>query len=338
MSIPRRWLAPLAGLLLCSAAAVCSAQRVCPQPTFCGQAPPAARQLPALQRAAGRVQQVLCSDGATADAVTDAFVRFVQENRDWFAPYGGFAREAGPLGRVADVIELGSLGDLPTITSSGEFLQVGQVFFFPEDATRCDAQAGADATCADVFDEFEALYNHAHRAYAFCPRARVVQELEALGSAWDAYLDRTRSFTSLEMLANSLVYRNNESVSFTTPPSQQIVLLHPSLAVENVCEALDGEDVSEALIIDVAGISFWRQDRWWLPTGGALSTAYADRAGIPDWGYGVSLYFGDKYTVGWTNHGGANGVFVSIDFLQLLQSKKKVAQRIQRELESAARE
>ncbi|KKL95577.1 hypothetical protein LCGC14_1853200 [marine sediment metagenome] len=74
-------------------------------------------------------------------------------------------------------------------------------------------------------------------------------------------------------------------------------------------------------MIEAIGVDWWKQDKWFLPSGGAIIATYSDRSGVDDWGYGVSLNFDSKFTLGASDHGGDIGFFITIDLLKLIQDK-----------------
>ncbi len=50
--------------------------------------------------------------------------------------------------------------------------------------------------------------------------------------------------------------------------------------------------------------------------GFSLTSLYSDRPGIDDVGHGLTLMFWNKYAVGYANHDGADGYFISVDLLK----------------------
>jgi hypothetical protein len=84
---------------------------------------------------------------------------------------------------------------------------------------------------------------------------------------------------------------------FSTPPTVQWIVLHPNIVAENVAASAGGEKVKEALMIELAGANWWKQEQWYLPTGGSITGVYADRADVSESGYGVALHFRSVYSI-----------------------------------------
>lgn len=291
--------------------------------------PVQANHLPDVGKAALEVARVYCAEGSTPAEVTDAFKNFIRKNAGWFDPFGGFAGNRNPMVAIAGSMEVYGDDDLPavglTFPADGhdmEKLAIGDELFEPRDPDECRRAAG-DNHCADVLDEFVAHYTYAQTAYAFRAREMFIAGVLKTGSEWDQFLTASRSFTLLELAANSYLIRRNESVDFEHPPDLQVVLLHPTIAIENVPAAVDGAQLQEAIVIDVLGVNWWRQNRWYVPSGFAVSYIYSDRPGVQDWGYGASLYFDSTFTIGYSNHDGDHGVFVSANLLKLFQDKQR---------------
>ncbi|MEE4301048.1 MAG: hypothetical protein V2J24_16525 [Pseudomonadales bacterium] len=278
-----------------------------------------ARFIPDVREAALAVARVQCAEDATQAELTAAFKNFVRGSAGWFDPFGGFADGRRPMVFIAGNFDVYGDAGLPAIgLSLNDELSIGDQFFAPADEARCEAQAGG-APCGAVLDEFGTLYDYAQRAYARGARQQFVEDVREMSAEWDRFLTTSRAFSPLELALNSWLQRRNEGDAFERPPDRQWILLHPSFAIENVDDAVGGEQAQAALVIDVLGVNWWRQDRWYLPTGIAASYVYSDRPGVQNWGYGASVYFDSVYTVGYSNHDGDHGLYVTADLLKLFQ-------------------
>ncbi len=297
----------------------------------------AAVQFPAIRVAALEVRKQLCKQGATRKEILDSFPDFVAEIRalDWFEPYGGFGAGEDPLQQV--LIELGKPeAGPPTMgivgpASDDEALDVAGVLFAPANWEQCSMHAAIVAggsDCGGALREFADYYNFAQNTYASHSAMVFASGVRQLGREWDAYLDNGRGFTPLELLVNSYLFKRNEKSYFTSPPDIQWIVLHPGLIIENVPAAVDGENTKEALMVEILGASWWRQDKWYLPNGGSLIAAYADRPGVKDLGYGIALHFRGRFSVGYTRHKGHGGLLISYDLLKLVQDKQKVLKEL----------
>ena len=58
-----------------------------------------------------------------------------------------------------------------------------------------------------------------------------------------------------------------------------------------------------------------------------MTSVYSDRPGVKSVGHGVTLYFDNKYMIGYANHDGQDGFYASMDFLKVFESKKTQVDR-----------
>jgi hypothetical protein len=324
-------------LLACLSAAGAHAAAAADDPAaLCAQSDQALQHadplFPEIRDAALGVRRVLCEDGGSRPQILVAFADFVAQVRasQWFAPYGGFRDGKDPFQKVLELLG-DPQGGPPTMAVVGpdaqEVLEVTGAFFEPAIRTQCDTRSGV-ADCARVLQEFADYYNYAQNTYVSAGAIAFAQTVSGFSREWDQYLDNGKGFTPLELLVNSYFFKRNEKSHFSSPPEIQWIVLHPEVVVENVQGALDGDNTMEALMVEVLGASWWRQDKWYLPNGGSLIAAYADRAGVKDLGYGVALHFRGTFSVGYTRHKGKGGVLVSYDLLKLLQDKQTVLKEL----------
>lgn len=181
-----------------------------------------------------------------------------------------------------------------------------------------------DMDCQSALEEFAEIYNFAQGTYSQPLAFELSKRLDFLETRWNSFYEESKSQMFWEMIANGALFqRNNKAYQFSEPPSWQLVLMHPSVVVENVEDAIDGDQFKEALMLEAIGVDWWQQDKWYLPSGGALIAVYSDRLDVDDWGYGVALNFRSKFTIGVAEHGDDRGVFMTIDLMKLIQDKKK---------------
>ena len=191
--------------------------------------------------------------------------------------------------------------------------------------TECNNSVKAKSSnenCQSALKEFETIYNYAQGTAAQPLAIELSKRLAFLETKWDEFFNESRSQTLLEMIINGAIFqKENKEHKFAEPPSWQLIFMHPTIVVENVPEAVDGDQLKEAIMIEAIGADWWQQDKWYLPSGGSFVVTYSDRSGVDDWGYGIALNFKSKFTLGASNHGGDIGAFITIDFLKLIQDK-----------------
>ena len=170
----------------------------------------------------------------------------------------------------------------------------------------------------------------------------IVHSLTLLDSRWNAYFNDARPQNWVENIANTYysnwrdekTCKNEGSVSesdcflalgksFYQPPSSQIILLNPSVALEYIPDSPDGNQLQESLVLEIAGINRWkwRGDKMKSNFGASIIATYSDREDVDDLGYGVLFHFGNKFSIGATKRsGGKEGVFINIDLRDFLFS------------------
>lgn len=189
------------------------------------------------------------------------------------------------------------------------------------DLAKCNDITSID--CKKYFKDFKSAYNHAQRTYSTPLAEEVYKVYKSAEKDWNAYFENARSQMPWEYYINYEAWVNSKRVGRVGHPlDYQWILFHPSIVIENVSDAVDGENTKEALMIELAGVNFWRDKEWYEPSGVSLVSLYADRAQTKDWGWGAAIHFGNDLTVGWSKHDDENGVFVSIDLWKLFSNKK----------------
>jgi len=191
----------------------------------------------------------------------------------------------------------------------------------------------AAQSCRQLLESLQASYEPLQLLVQRAYTKEVKQYLEGLQLRWDDFLTRSRAQTALELAVNSYLWRGDKtSGMFLEPPTWQLVLLHPSVVLEYVDKAIDGNRSEEGLMLEVIGANWWRNKHWYLPTGASYVLVYSDRAGLPDWANGVAVYFDSKYVLGATRRDGNTGYFISVDLLELYKDKKKTLDKYTRNL------
>ena len=198
-----------------------------------------------------------------------------------------------------------------------------------EDRPECNSDIGQydqSKNCRDMTEEMEEIYNFVQNVHAARGAYSVASYLEVLDNQWDKFFKESRSQTPLELLINGKRFKN-QSGRFLSPPKTQLIILHPTVMMEYVKDAPDGEQQREGLVLEIIGINRWERDKWYKPTGIALIAAYSDKPEIKDWGYGALLHFGNSIAIGAASYSGETGIFITADLLKIFQSKQKLLQK-----------
>lgn len=139
-----------------------------------------------------------------------------------------------------------------------------------------------------------------------------------LSNSWDIYIEESRSQTWLDEYATKLFYSPDEE-KLIGPPTIQYFFLHPSLLIENVSDALDGEQQQEAIGLELVGFNFWKSE---IPFGMSYGWVSSDRQSIKDKGTAIFFHIDNSYTFGFTEHDNDSGWFISVDLLKAFSDKK----------------
>ncbi|PMG27802.1 hypothetical protein BCU94_18785 [Shewanella sp. 10N.286.52.C2] len=271
-------------------------------------------------QAAIKAKKKICAAESQLDKNL-AYFDFLEEIKGWFDRYGGFKDNLF----VVDAIRKRITIDNPSVTvdlSIRNKLQVGTDAFEPANEQQCILISQA-SSCVDVLEDFKQLYVEIQNSQAEAGRLKTLKSLNELKADWEPFLEKMKGQTALELLINQQVYKN-DSDTFSGPPASQWIVLHPMVLIENVSAAENGENTQEALGLEIIGMNWWKQEKWYMPSGGSVLAVYSDRADIDDVGYGLALHFQSNYTIGYTNHDGEDGVFISVDLIKLFQDKNKV--------------
>jgi hypothetical protein len=321
----------LVGVLLISvatsASAECSATSSAAECLCDGPKPKEAVFLPLLRKGAIDVRNVLCVQNGDQSEVRRAVENFARSHVGWFTPFGGFEKEFDPL-RDVEAAMRATPGAPALGIGANDELTLGGIVYRPRDTNGCaNIAKEKEKTCGDVLDEFLSLYTYAQTTDATADALTFAKDVSERSADWKDFLDSSRSQTPLEVWLNSIAFDGTKSSTFSNAPDYQWIVLHPNAVVENVKDAVDGEETQEALVVDLVGINFWRQKRWYVPSGASIVTAYSDRNDTEDWGYGLAIHFRSKYSVGWADHDGDGGFFISFDLLDLVADKKKMIEK-----------
>ncbi len=184
-------------------------------------------------------------------------------------------------------------------------------------------------TCITFLKEYHEIYNFAHQTLASRPATLALQELQKIESEWEQYSENGRSQMPWEMWLNYETWKSSRIAGhFTPPPKHQWILLHPNIVIENVSDAIGGEETQQALMIEVVGYNRWENDKWYQPSGISLVSLYANRSQVKDWGHGIALHFGNDLTIGYSRHDDDNGLFISVDLWKLFSDKKTTLENV----------
>lgn len=226
---------------------------------------------------------------------------------------------------VADKMSVPNMIEIPAAFGVGVSIGGADITVPADKLADCNikAEAAGAGSCSGLISAYSEIYNYSQDLIENIHTAPVLKYIRLSRQEWDDYYEKSRSQTALERAINGALWRRDKKPGqFLAPPDKQYIVLHPSIVIENVSEALDGSNTREGIMIELFGMNWWRHDKWYQPSGFSLTTVYTDRPLIKDWGYGLALHFGNDFTIGAVDHDGSTGVFISVDVLTLFKDKR----------------
>ncbi|MEX2197446.1 MAG: hypothetical protein WD886_01440 [Burkholderiales bacterium] len=208
----------------------------------------------------------------------------------------------------------------------------------PADA---DCKDAASALCRDALAGGKELMFAWRLAHDLSNRLSVsavskIGEQVALKRAlWNRYLYQSKPMLPLDHIATDFFdgrWKHSDQYpdGVREPPDTQYFFLHPSVAVEQLNSAPDGQQLKPVLVVEVFGANRWRDDRRWINapllrslSGASIALTYADRAGVTDIGKGVIMTFENVYSIGVMRYESKTSVLFSIDLANLWREKYK---------------
>lgn len=199
-----------------------------------------------------------------------------------------------------------------------------KVQFTEQNETFCHAHY--QSACGDVLRGLEASTNAYKKALEISVIGKMLPLVKFHDQSWTEFYTKSRSQTFTDLLLQT--YFDKERLikpEFVSPSEKQYFMLHPSVVVENVSDALDGQQVTEGLALEWIGINWWRQCPLLIgiACGVSVISLFSDRAGVDDFGHGIMLHFANKYSIGFTDHNGSEGVFITADLLKAFENKNE---------------
>lgn len=205
-----------------------------------------------------------------------------------------------------------------------------------QDEKKCLEDKKLNANCLTVLEELDkAIFPYQRNANAFTAYETRIQ-LVGLSNQWDSYFESARAQTFADIAVTTIFEKKHFNHDYLVgPPERQWFVLHPNIVVENVQAAPDGENTKPALAIEWIGVNWWQDSIIGIPFGVSVTSIYSDRPGVDDVGLGATLYFDNKYAIGYVNHGGDDGFFLSMDLLKLFEDNRKQADRYRNKIKNS---
>tara|TARA_R110001599_G_scaffold89364_1_gene236539 strand:- start:669 stop:1835 length:1167 start_codon:yes stop_codon:yes gene_type:complete len=228
------------------------------------------------------------------------------------------------------------LSSLSTRRLSGEIsVLYGSHSFTINDEDECNEAIGNNngvnktspkylSLCYDLITAIVAVYQQAQQRIVEEDLKSTSKYLDRVTKEWEAFRTKTKPQMPWELGMNGASFSKSYTSGFLPPPSFQWIALHPGIAVDNLSTAADGNQMTEAFMLEIIGLDFWKQDRWYLPTGSSVTVLYADRADTSDFRWGLSFVFNNSMIIGPSVHGKDYGVFLTLDLMELFNNRSEI--------------
>jgi hypothetical protein len=181
-----------------------------------------------------------------------------------------------------------------------------------------------DDDCNKALEAYIGILKDVYNPLSLGPLKLSLEYLTLKDKEWMTFLEEARSQTFIDIAVTSGIYEwwyGKGEHDFRSPPEAQWFAFHPSVLIESVKDAVDGEQRREALALEF-GFNYWKDACFGYACGASLIVSYADRNGVEDNGWGLMLHADNSYSFGVTKYGGEEGFFVTIDLLELIIDKK----------------
>lgn len=237
--------------------------------------------------------------------------------------------------------------NLPTFAVNLDPFKLGQYdFYFVNRATELRGSFdNTDQQCAPRSDGWPgclesmkalavAIYPY-KAAYERCSGGVAAQGAARINASWERYFDVARSQTLLDIFATSGIEgKHLKNDHLVGPMKRQWFVLHPGLVYEYLSSAPDGSQGRPGLSLELFGVNWWdaASSPIGYPFGVSIAAVYVDRPSVEDGSIGLMFHFDNRYSIGWSNHQGEHGVYLSIDLLHLADEKKTQWQRYERDI------
>ena len=183
----------------------------------------------------------------------------------------------------------------------------------------------SDPQCRNKFSNYMELLKDVYSPFSIGNVVNSAAILAAKDKEWTNYIDNARAQTFFDIGVTTFLYEwqyGKEPDVFSSPPKVQWFGLRPAVIIENVSDAIDGDQTKTGLALEVVGFNAWKDACFGLACGASALITHMDRNEIDKFGWGISFHVENDYSFGFTRHGDETGFFVTVDLLKLLVNKK----------------
>jgi hypothetical protein len=208
---------------------------------------------------------------------------------------------------------------LEAVRSPSKFFKASNGDIIPIDDNNSCKVLAQGLTCFQVIDQLSKTTKTINSSVNVETLEQTYEKLGLYSKAWDDYFTKARSQTFLELSVNTALYKDElQKGENVLPPNYQAILFHPTVAIEYVKDAKDGEQQKDALVMEWIGINFWNAR---IPWGASIISSYSDRQSVQDNAWGVMLHVNNNYSIAYTKHDDSSGILLTVDLLKLFEDK-----------------
>ncbi len=311
-------------------------------------------QFKALYQQARELGRSIClsfGQGNVPDALEQQFVAFAQAaNESTQAAFSATDFSDKMQTQMQHFAALAAAGinkkKLPSFITISDPQSFGEAIFFHftdwdmQGIARLDdggCEQSGGASCQELFESLHTAIEQYKKPFVNLSGEDLSRLAQELMTEWDRYFEQARAQTLLDAVLTTAMSQDHLAQSrLVGPMEKQWFALHPSIVIENVSGAVDGDELAEALAIEWIGVNWWDGDSSPIgyPFGISLVSVYSDRVEVEEVGHGLMFHFGNSMSIGVTDHDGDTGVAVTVDVLSLMAKKKQHWESYKKKLET----
>lgn len=153
---------------------------------------------------------------------------------------------------------------------------------------------------------------------------------------WDSYRDEARPQYQWEWMINSLrmalgdkrpLDDKGQPMGPQTIPTDQLIVLHPGVGVENLTASGANSDTSGTVYLEWIGYNRWRwhgvSGKMTNGMGLSLVSSYAQRGQVGDMSHGIMLHYQNSYSLAITRGQNGSGILFSVNLAEWYRNKMK---------------